>query len=196
MQKPRHACPFNGYTVGTVSLVSSVRKSTVAAGRAAWETAIVRSPLELIVKPLESFGVIMDQQDVGLTYQGKPRTWGVRFSFFDAVILVAAVVAGIGSYAITDGYSLLILFVVFHFFLFCNVFRIRRKPELVWAGIFVLNCTAWTQFGGVSLVGMIGSQFFVTVLVIANEFRSPNYHGVFARRINSRLDDYLSGKIR
>lgn len=136
---------------------------------------------------------MMDQVNTGLTYQGKRRTWGVRFSWTDAVILVMAVTGTIGTYSFTDGYSLLILFVVLHFFLFCNIFRIRRTPELVWAGIFLLNASVWILLDHLSLWGIASTQFVFTVIVIVNEFRNPNYHGVFARQINPHLDNYLSG---
>ena len=38
-------------------------------------------------------------------------------------------------------------------------------------------------------------QLIVTFALIMNELRSPHYHGVFARRINPRIDDYLADKL-
>jgi hypothetical protein len=37
--------------------------------------------------------------------------------------------------------------VVFHFFLFCNIFKVPRKLELGWAGVFVLNTGVWLALG-------------------------------------------------
>jgi hypothetical protein len=129
----------------------------------------------------------------GLTYQGKPRTCGLRFSLIDGVVLLVAAAASMGAYRFTYGYSLLVGFVVLHFFLFCNVFRIRRLPELVWGGTFVVNCLAWIVLGNLNLAGMCGTQALITIAVIANELRLPCYHGIFARRINPRIEEYLSG---
>jgi len=69
----------------------------------------------------------VEKQPAGLTYQGKPRTWGLRFSILDGVVLVLAAVVTVGTWSTTVGWSGMVLFVVLHFFLFCNVFRIRRK---------------------------------------------------------------------
>ncbi len=110
-------------------------------------------------------------------------------------MLVLAVVATVFTYQITAGLSLLILFVVGHFFLFCNVFRIRRNTELLWAAIFVTNCAAWLFLGNRQINYAMLCQLPVTVLLIAYELRLPIYHGIFAKRLNPRLDDYLAGKI-
>lgn len=37
--------------------------------------------------------------------------------------------------------------VVGHFFLFCNVFKVPRRLELAWAGVFVLNTGLWLAAG-------------------------------------------------
>jgi hypothetical protein len=37
--------------------------------------------------------------------------------------------------------------VVGHFFLFCNVFKVPRKLELLWAGIFLINTGLWLAAG-------------------------------------------------
>ncbi len=131
----------------------------------------------------------------GLTFQGKPRTWGLRFSLLDGIVLAVAVVATAATYDFTAGLSLLGLFVVAHFFLFCNVFRIRRKPELIWAGVFVANCLAWSIFHRLHIAGICLPQCLLTAILVIYEIRQPTYHGVFARSWNARLDEYLAGKV-
>jgi hypothetical protein len=131
----------------------------------------------------------------GLTYQGRPRTCGFRLSVTDVIVLIAGGVVGAAGYKLTEGFSLFVPFVVLHFFLFCNVFRIRRKPELVWGGIFLLNSAAWIFSGNFNILAICGSQLIVTVIVIANELRLPTYHGIFSRQINPRINDYLAGNI-
>lgn len=37
--------------------------------------------------------------------------------------------------------------VVAHFFLFCNVFKVPRKLELLWAVVFLINTGVWLALG-------------------------------------------------
>ncbi|MBB3208224.1 hypothetical protein FHS27_004051 [Rhodopirellula rubra] len=141
-----------------------------------------------------SHGEIATSGEIGLTYQGRPRTHGFRLSLVDAFVVLLAAVVTLATIDATGGFSWLLLFVVLHFFLFCNVFRVRRAPELVWAFTFLANCGVWIATGHVDLLGIVGSQCLITLGILINEMRSPNYHGIFARRINSRLDDYLAGR--
>ena len=83
-----------------------------------------------------------------------------------------------------------------HFFLFCNVFRIHRRLELIWSAIFVLNVGITALVGEIDWLVVLGLQSVVTAAVIAYEMRQPRYHGIGARRINSRhIDDYLAGRV-
>ena len=45
-----------------------------------------------------------------------------------------------------------------HFFLFCNVFRVRRSYELVWAGCFLVNAGAWITLSGFDVWGILAVQ--------------------------------------
>ncbi|MEK6239135.1 MAG: hypothetical protein N2C14_30835, partial [Planctomycetales bacterium] len=80
--------------------------------------------------------------------------------------------------------SILIAFTVGHFFLFCNVFRIRRGPELIWTAFFLADAAVWLLWLEMNVVGLIGTTLPLTILVIVREMRFPFYHGVFAKRIN------------
>lgn len=135
------------------------------------------------------------EQASELTYLGKPRTCGFRFFTTDGVVLALGGAAGALGWIYGGGIGLIPPFVVLHFFLFCNVFRVRRKPELVWAGTFLLNCAAWSVAGRFQVAWIFAIQFLVTIAIILAEIRSPYYHGVFSRRINPQIHDYLDGKI-
>ncbi len=106
---------------------------------------------------------------------------GFRFSVGDGIALAAAAVATwlllphIGFLAWLPAVAL------GHFFLFCNVFRVRRRYELVWAAGFLLNFGAWALSGAFDWLGVLAVQTPLTLLVIVLEIRSPRYHGVFAR---------------
>lgn len=82
-----------------------------------------------------------------------------------------------------------------HFFLFCNVFRIHRTKELIWAGCFLANVIAWALADQLWWPGIIAVQSPLTIAVIVWESYGPWYHGIFARRINRRLDAYLEERI-
>lgn len=119
--------------------------------------------------------------------------YGFRLSFADALVLL---VAGSGAFAMRSaGHELwwVVLAVVGHFFLFCNVFRVRRALELCWAAIFIVNMGWWMSQGRSGWLPAMAWQAPVTVAVIVMEMLSPRYHGIGARRINRHLDDYLNG---
>jgi hypothetical protein len=85
----------------------------------------------------------------------------------------------------------LIAIVAGHFFLFCNVFRIIRRREFIWAGLFILNVGIWAWFGGLAWYRVLACQIPVTAALIVADMRGPLYHGIFAKKLNSRLNDYL-----
>ena len=125
----------------------------------------------------------------------RPRTSGFRFSLVDAMVLVATPVAILLSWERLGDMVGAIPMAVGHFFLFCNVFRIHRTKELIWAGICLLNVGIWAAVASVWWPGILLVQTPVTALLIAWEMRGPWYHGILARSINPRLDDYLARRL-
>lgn len=112
---------------------------------------------------------------------------GFRFSLLDTVVLVAGFtgVAVLGS--MEWWLALVVGIPLATFFLFCNVFRISRLPELLWAGVFV------SLAGGTILCDVPGwwataiGSTLSAALVVALEMCKPSYHGVGWRRINPGL---------
>lgn len=87
--------------------------------------------------------------------------------------------------------SLMITIVVGHLFVFCNVVRIRRWFELVWAGLFCVAILLWIALRLIpGWLVVLSSTALASVLIVI-EVRSPRYHGMLSRRINSNLDKYL-----
>ena len=119
---------------------------------------------------------------------------GVRLSSVDVFVLVAGTAGVASASTMTWWYGLVSGFVLAHFFLFCNVFRVSRPLELLWAGAFVTlvvttilwNVPGWwpTTLGSVC----------VAALVVAVEMRKPSYHGVGWRRINPGLPDWWEAR--
>src|SRR5215831_8577761 len=131
----------------------------------------------------------------GLSRPALSRTWGFRFSVVDAVALGAfAGLTLVLHYLAADVWWLVII-VASHFFLFCNVFRLRRSREMIWAGLFVLNAAFWLLAGHLDPVHILACQVPATLALIAWEIRSARYHGIAADRLNPRLNDYLNGTI-
>jgi hypothetical protein len=110
---------------------------------------------------------------------------GFRMSATDAAVILAG---GMGSYfAAARTPWIVVIWVIGHFFLFCNVFRIDRTPELIWSAAFLalFGCTLLTGIPG--LGGTVALSLMVTVAVIVRETRKPSYHGVGWSRWNPDL---------
>lgn len=125
----------------------------------------------------------------------RPRTWGFRLSAVDAVVLAAAAPLTWLLWRPLGGMALAVPFAVGHFFLFCNVFRIHRAKELVWAAVALANISAWTIADALWWPGVLAVQTPLTALLIVREIRGPWYHGIRADRWNPRLEDYLGGRL-
>jgi len=125
----------------------------------------------------------------------KLRTWGFRFSIIDAAALTAFAIVIVGLRFLGVGLWWLVAIVAVHFFLFCNVFRVIRRRELIWVTLFLLNLGFWLLLGRLDWFSVLACQLPVSVGVIAWELKTPRYHGIFADRLNTHLQDYLEGRI-
>ncbi len=113
---------------------------------------------------------------------------GFRLSTIDVLILVAGV---IGAFLLAQhGWwwlAIIIGWVLGHFFLFCNVFRMSRRPELIW-GFVLIVLGANALFGDTHdlIVAVVGSLLLTVVLVVI-EMRRPYYHGIGWSKVNPNL---------
>jgi len=110
--------------------------------------------------------------------------YGFRLSLTDIVVLILGIAIGIVGWFYVGEIALFVPFVVFNFFLFCNVFRIRRKAELLWTGLFLINCTIWLMLGEINTMGIFMTQILITLGIIIYEFNHPYYHGIFSKPRN------------
>ena len=124
---------------------------------------------------------------------GRERTAGARFSSTDALV-IGLCVAAVWLLWVALGEELswfvwILPVVLAHFFLFCNIFRLRRRHELVWSVLFLFNLCGWLMVGPepLSWFGVLMVQTPITLAVILAEMRSSAYHGIFSRRLNPRL---------
>lgn len=120
---------------------------------------------------------------------------GFRLSMIDVFVLISGVVATTYySYEETWWIGRIIGFVVAHFFLFCNVFRMSRPLELIWASIFTVlaGLTISTDIPGWGVT--IAVSLCATFVLVVIEMRRPSYHGVGWKRINPRLPEWWDAK--
>ena len=68
----------------------------------------------------------------------------------DVVVIVIGAVAAFALATLVPWWGLMVAFVVAHFFLFCNVVRMARPLELVWAATFLaLAASTLARYPGV-----------------------------------------------
>jgi hypothetical protein len=121
---------------------------------------------------------------------GGKQTWGFRFSAIDALALAAFGALAAGLSRIGSSLWWMVVIVAAHFFLFCNVFRVARRRELLWAAVFILNVATWLLSGRLDWFNVMACQLPVTTGVIAWEIKNARYHGIFADHFNANLKNH------
>lgn len=116
-----------------------------------------------------------------------PKRHGFRFSIGDALILAAGLALTLWLHAIEFPLWWIVAMAVGHFFLFCNVFLVWQRWELIWAAIFVINAGVHIATGSFAWLSPFLWQLPWTIAAIGLQIRSPWYHGIFARRWNPSL---------
>ena len=112
------------------------------------------------------------------------RPWGFRFSRADLIVVLVGVFATMFASQWSVDLPILIPFVLGHFFLFCNVFRVGERHELVWSGLFLVNVAVAATLTGSPWWTALPLQGLVTVVIVIRTLRSPDYHGLACQRIN------------
>ena len=123
------------------------------------------------------------------------RRCGFRFSPTDAAVLLVTAVVAIWMQQCEHELWWIVPMAVGHFFLFCNVFLVWRRWELIWAGTFVVNVLLHIAQGNLSWWPLMGWQLPATFIVILLQVRSPWYHGIYARQLNPRFQEYLDSHL-
>ena len=112
---------------------------------------------------------------------------GFRISIIDTAVLVGGLIGSMIAWQTTWWLGFAIAYVVAHFFLFCNVLRIARIPELIWAAVFIGLAGSTIVSGSPGWIGTIVASLALTITLIAIEIQKPSYHGIGWQRWNPNL---------
>jgi hypothetical protein len=121
---------------------------------------------------------------------------GFRLSRSDGWVLVLGTASALATAQIEWWMGAAIAFVVGHFFLFCNVFRMARRFELVWAALFVALSGSSALFGLPGWYASFGLSWLATLALVAAQLRQPSYHGILWQRVNPKLRDWWAAQDR
>ena len=120
---------------------------------------------------------------------------GFRLSEMDVGFLMLGVCAAVLLARLDERLGLASLFVLAHFFLFCNVLRMSRPLELIWAVFFVLLAGSTFTFGFPSWNSTLIAMLVVTLILALVHILQPFYHGVLWRMINPNLKQWWEARV-
>ena len=119
---------------------------------------------------------------------------GFRLSITDVFILIIGAIGAVYLMSIDINLSLIILFVIGHFFLFCNITRMARTLELIWAVSFLALCIGSIKFNLLPLNIVFLTSAMLTIGLTVYEVRKPSYHGAFWQTFNPSLKEWFEKK--
>jgi len=117
---------------------------------------------------------------------------GFRLSIVDMIVIIIAISASIYFFNSARSISYLIAFVVGHFFLFCNVTRMSRIPEIIWAIFFTALAALSIKYNLLTLPIVFLASIGLTIILIFIESRKPSYHGLLWQKVNPNLETWFS----
>jgi hypothetical protein len=117
------------------------------------------------------------------------RPWGFRFSAMDGFIFAGGAATTIALWEFVGPFALAVPYLLGHFFLFCNTFRVGGERSLIWVAAFLANAYFWTQTE--NLVFPLVVQELVTLALIIQCVLGKNYHGIACKQLNP--DHYRDG---
>ncbi len=115
---------------------------------------------------------------------------GFRISTLDYIVLVFGVTGCVAALQIDSAVAGVIAFTIGHFFLFCNVVRMNRAYELIWAAGFLLLAGATIYEIIPSWWLCYGITILMTGVLVTMQLRRPDYHGAFWQELNPNLSEW------
>ena len=122
--------------------------------------------------------------------QNKEFKPGFRINLRDIIfIILGLILAYYCHYSFMD-LTIIILSSICHFFMFCNVFRISRIPELIWASLFILLSYLTINTDLLKWTVSIPTAFLIAGILIFLETNKESYHGILWRKFNPNLQKW------
>ncbi|WP_040483662.1 hypothetical protein [Lyngbya aestuarii] len=119
---------------------------------------------------------------------------GFRLFIVDTGFAICIALLSFRLWSVHERLSLMILSSAIQFFLFCNVFRVSRIPELIWASLYVLICLVGLMYElSIVLWGTIGLLIGIVIIVI--ECQRPSYYGIMWKKINPNLEQWFKDNV-
>jgi hypothetical protein len=115
---------------------------------------------------------------------------GFRLSALDVIVLIVGCVAAGYVMTVDRWLGIAIAFVVLHFFLFCNVLRMSRPLELLWAGMFAALAVAAILFNFLAWPIVFAVASLMTGVIAFIQARRPSYHGLGWQKLNPGLPEW------
>jgi hypothetical protein len=119
---------------------------------------------------------------------------GFRLSRLDLIVLVLGGAGSVLLATMTWWWGFVLAFVLVHFFLFCNVFRLARALELAWSAVFLALAVATIAANAPGWLITALTSLVMTGIVVALEMRKASYHGVGWQRLNPGLPEWWESK--
>ncbi|MBF0157065.1 MAG: hypothetical protein HQL57_07780 [Magnetococcales bacterium] len=100
---------------------------------------------------------------------------GFRLNLMDTLVLLVGVASSWYAAGLEWWMGAAIGWVVVHFFLFCNVLRLARRLELIWAGLYLTLSLATLLTGVPGWKVVFTVTFAATVVLGGVQMRHPAY---------------------
>lgn len=112
---------------------------------------------------------------------------GFRFAATDAVVLLGGAAAAAMAWRIEPAIGVAVALPVAMFFAFCNVVRMVRALELVWAFAYAAGCVVRIQCGWPAWPWLVAGSLLLASVLVGLQLRRADYHGIAWQRFNPSL---------
>jgi hypothetical protein len=121
---------------------------------------------------------------------------GFRLSVVDVIVVLIGAVCSLLLDGMENPLGQTVLFTVAHFFLFCNVLRMRRSFELIWAALFVILASLSLSYNVPTWPSTVLIMLAVTLVLTVLQVRQPSYHGIFWQQLNPGLPQWWEEHVK
>jgi hypothetical protein len=121
---------------------------------------------------------------------------GFRLSEMDVGIILLGISVSVLLARFDERLGVAVLFTLAHFFLFCNVLRMSRPFELIWAMLFTLLAGSTFYLGVPPWNVTLAAMLLVTLILTLVQILLPSYHGVLWRQLNPNLEQWWAARER